>query len=372
MRFTLVVWLCAIFSSIFPVTTVTDSVDALIARHVAAVGGLERINAIHSFALHMRYTEGSYTSDHGYLAYMRPFYRIVGNPTLPINKDSILEGYDGSSWEYYGDPGIVVRTIGPAAAATRHGAQRFIDRLYDYRSQGIHIVLLGHRKLSGVDELVLRETLRDGSSENVLLNAKSYLIDATEAIVPMHAFGDRLHLIELYSDYHPIGGVLFAYRNSEVDESTGKTLDSSLVLSVDTNLAYDKSYFSPPQIERTPLQSMIQRIYDERDSAVAVMETYYDFHPIVAVNTQESADAIDFVGYQCLKMGHAESAYRLLKANVAANPRYAPSHFGLGRVLDTEGKRAAAASEYRRALALDPGYARAKLALQALIRSPLK
>ena len=84
--------------------------------------------------------------------------------------------------------------------------------------------------------------------------------------------------------------------------------------------------------------------------------------------TQATGDAVDFVGYQCLKMGHADTAVALLKLNVADNPRSARAHFGLGRALEASGDTAGAISEYRAAVAIDPGYARAQAALDMLIK----
>lgn len=338
----------------------------IVAQHVEAIGGSARIDALHSFGIHLRYTEGSHSSDHGYMAFQRPFYRVVGNPADPITVDTIREGYDGSAWEFYADPGIVLRTIGAAARATRHGAQQFIDPLVNYQARGVRLELTGTRMLGASNEFVLHATLRDGFQTNILVNTRTYLIDASEAVVPMHAFGRKLHTINIFRDYRPVGGVLYPFMTSEVDESTGKTLDSSRVLSVESNHVYPSAYFSPPTWNRTPLQQLIQRVYDERDQATAVMETYYDFMPVVDVHGKTAADAIDFVGYQCLKMGHPDSAIALLRANAIANPSYAPAYFGLGRALAAGGKRNEAVADFRRALALDPSYQRAKDALDAL------
>jgi hypothetical protein len=48
---------------------------------------------------------------------MRPYYKLVGNP---VGKPTLLEGSDGSTWEWYADPGIIQRTVGAASAAGRH------------------------------------------------------------------------------------------------------------------------------------------------------------------------------------------------------------------------------------------------------------
>ena len=100
-----------------------------------------------------------------------------------------------------------------------------------------------------------------------------------------------------------------AHRFQEIDEKTGATLTESAVTSVEINPSLPLSMFSPPIWDRTPLQQMIQRIYDERDEARSVLATYRDFTQLVDMHSGAVGDAVDFVGYQCLKMGHAILRY---------------------------------------------------------------
>ncbi len=166
------------------------------------------------------------------------------------------------------------------------------------------------------------------------------------------------------SDYHPEGGVMMAHRSREVDTATGRVLDESGVDSVEINPDLPIAIFSPPEWDRTPLQKMVQRIYDERTDPSAVMATYRDFRRLLGPATS-TGDAIDFVGYQCLKMGQIEAAVALLTQNVADNLRSARAHFGLGRALQAQGKKVAANAEYDRALAIDPDFVRARTARDA-------
>jgi tetratricopeptide (TPR) repeat protein len=94
------------------------SADMIVARYVAAIGGQEKLDAIQNVIIRGTYSEHG-QSGAAQLARMRPFYKLVGDP-LKRSKD-FEEGYDGSAWEFYGDPGIVFRTVGPASAAARHG-----------------------------------------------------------------------------------------------------------------------------------------------------------------------------------------------------------------------------------------------------------
>lgn len=308
----------------------SPSIDALVQRHVDALGGIERIHAIRSFVKHGWYYEGTLRLEHTYTAQRRPFYRVIGSPDHSL--DNIHEGYDGSAWEYYPDPGIVVRTVGQAARTSRHTAL-FDDPLVDYKSHGTALSYGGVQTYQGKPAYVIHVMLADGFQEDYFLDRDTYMLDGRAQLVPMHAYGTRYVTHDVYGDYRPEGGVMFAHTDKEIDASTGKVLDEGGVRSMEINPDLPISMFSPPEWNRTPLQQMIQRMYDERDETVAVLATYRDFAPLVQIQSTAAADAIDFVGYQILKMGHTGTAVALLRQNLADHPNYAAAKNGLARAL---------------------------------------
>ncbi|HKE37762.1 MAG TPA: tetratricopeptide repeat protein [Candidatus Baltobacteraceae bacterium] len=352
------------FALLFAVATPAQpAIDELLQRHAIALGGEAAIASIHSFVTHGWYQEGSFRIDGTYVAQMRPFYRVIGSPKDPLGE--IHEGYDGSAWEYYPDPGIVVRTIGQAARTTRHTAL-FDDPLVQPQQRGITLRLRGEETFYGHPVYVIHTRLADGYEEDYFLDSSSYLIDGRAEVVPMHAFGKRYRTQDVYDDYRPEGGVMFHHRDREIDASTGTVLDQGGVTSVDINPNLPVSMFSPPTWTRTPLQEMIQRLYDERDETASVMATYRDFGAVVDLKAAATGDAVDFTGYQILKMGHPETAVALLRQNVTDHPNSARAHFGLGRALVVAGDKAAAKEQFELALRIDPKYDRAQKALSDL------
>jgi tetratricopeptide (TPR) repeat protein len=157
---------------------------------------------------------------------------------------------------------------------------------------------------------------------------------------------------------------MMAHSDREIDTASGRVLDYGTLVSVEINPALPVEQFSPPEWERTPLQRMIQRMYDERTDTTAVLATYRDFRR--AFPEMASGDGVDFTGYQILKSGQTETSVALLTQNVADWPNSARAHFGLGRALDAAGKPQAARAEYDRALAIDPNFIRARTARDAL------
>ena len=174
------------------------SLDEILARHVQAVGGRDKIDAIHSVIQHLEYREGSFVIPDAFIARMRPYYKTIGDPK--DLKVDVNEGYDGSAWEYYGDPGVVIRTVGAAAAAARHGIE-IIDSLVDAKLMGTQVELLGNRTFEGKSAYKLHVTLSDGFEKELFLDSDSFLIVGDRRSAKIHAFGEPVLSENRIGDY---------------------------------------------------------------------------------------------------------------------------------------------------------------------------
>ena len=337
------------------------SVDEIVERHIQALGGREKIDAIHSVVQHLEYREGSFVIPNAFIARMRPYYKTIADPkdkTVEVN-----EGYDGSAWEYYSDPGVVVRTVGAAAAAARHGTE-IIDSLVDYKVLGTRIEVAGLEPFAGSPAYKLHVTLADGFEKDLFVDARSFLIVGDRRSAPIHAFGAPVRSENRIGDYRAVNGVLFPYTISEVEIDTGKELNSNTVQSFEVNKTLDPSFFGPPHYERTPLQQMLEQIYMERTDPVAVMWTYRGFR---AANPKvETRAGVEFIGYQMVKMGDFNGAIQLLAANANDYPKSASAQFGLGRAYTASGDPKKARDHFQKALEIDPNFKKATDGLNAL------
>jgi hypothetical protein len=335
--------------------------DAVIERYVAARGGLERMHGIRTMIYRGEYREGEHVSPNAAVTLMRPYYKLVGDAEHP-NPD-FAEGYDGSAWEFYRDPGIVVRTVGAASEAGRHAV--YIDGpLIGYRERGWEVALAGKERIDGRDAWHLAITMPDGFRQDDFIDAETWLLIAERKAAPIHAFGNKVTSEERIGDYRDVAGVLFPFAHKEVELSTGRVLNEMRWKEIVVNHDFDAAVFSPPEWPRTPIQILMAQLFAERSDVKAVMWTYRDFR--AAHPAADSDVAMQAVGYQILKMGDVASAVALLKENATAYPRSSRAAFGLGRALGSAGECTAASREFRRALALDGTYKRAEDALRAL------
>jgi Tetratricopeptide repeat len=337
-------------------------VDEIVERYVAARGGLDRIRAIRTLVYSGGvYREADYESPgDAFMAFARPYFRVVGNPESP---GAYMEGYDGAAWEWYADPGVVVRTVGAAAGATRRGAD-FEGMLVDYRRKGTTVELGESADIDGRPAYRLLVALRDGYTRVLFVDAESFLVVAERSSAPVHAFGEAVTSEARIQDYRPVVGVLFAHHYVETEIATGRTLNEMQWGKIEANRDLARAWFSPPVFERDDLQSFVENLYAERTDEAALVWSYAEFraaHPSV-----DTAKGVEFVGYQILKMGETDAAVALLEANARDHPDSASAAFGLGRALKSRGDLDGARTELERAVRLDPDHRRAAESLREL------
>lgn len=335
--------------------------DAIIARYAAARGGFDKLRAVESIIYRGVYREGDYQMPQAAMALLRPYYKLVGDPEHP--DPEFAEGYDGSAWEFYGDPGVVLRTVGAASAAGRH-ITTIDGPLLDYAAAGSTVTVTGIETVNGHRAYRILVRMRDGFEQEELIDAESWLLIAERKAAPIHAFGRRVASEERFGDYRAVDGVLFPFAHREVEIATGKVLNEMTWTSITLNHKLDPKSFSPPSFARTPVQSFLEQLYEERDDAVAVAWTYFDFrraHP--GVDTRKG---VEFIGYQMAKMGEHQAALELLRANEADYPREASAAFSVGRAYVAAGDAKHGRAAFERALAIDPKFDRAAKALAAL------
>jgi hypothetical protein len=337
------------------------SVAAIAARHVAALGGRNRIDAIKTISFEGAWVEGGQSLPMS-ARRMRPFYFLVAPKVDPAYD----EGYDGSSWEYYGEYGVALRTAGTPGDATRRGSE-FDDPLVDYVSTGKRLAIVGTTSIGGAPAYDILVTLADGFQKHVYVDAANSLIVGTRQVAKVHAFGPGITTQELVSDYRRIDGVLFSMTSKDVDLHTGREIDRLTWRSIAVNGDIPLTTFSPPKSANSmPLARFLERLYEERANAPACEAAYREYRSHAGGAGSKTEDGVEFIGYQMLKAGAVAAPIALLKANAADFPHSAAAQFGLGRGYQTAGEMSRARAAYRRALQLSPRYKRASQALKEL------
>jgi hypothetical protein len=339
----------------------TLSVDEIVDRHIQVLGGRQKLDAVQSVITRGEYREGSFAVPGAFMAKMRPYYKTICDPREKLG--DVCEGYDGSAWEWYKDPGVLLRVVGAAAAATRHGTE-LIDSLVDYKSRGTKIELVASDLFDSKPVYNLHVTRADGFEKHLFVDRQSFLIVGDRRAAPIHAFGAPVRSENRIGDYRQVDGVLFPFLVVEVEIGTGKELDRFVTQSITINTKLDPSFFAPPQHSTTPLQQFLEHLYMERTDPVSVMATYREFR--AANPGLDTRDGVEFIGYQMAKMSDFSGGVELLKANAADYPQSASAQYGLGRTYKAAGDVEKARTAFQRALQIDPTFKKAADGMNAL------
>ncbi len=334
----------------------------IVTRHIAARGGERALRALTS----LRFDGGNYREPgvegdgRAVMMLKRPYYKVVGHP---LRNPDFLEGYDGAAWEWFGDPGITLRTVGAASGAIRHFAD-VEGPFLDYANKGSSVELVGEATIEGRRAHQLRLTMMDGYATDFFIDSRSFQIVASRHTAPIHAFGEAVTSENRFEDLRSVAGVLFPFRGREVELGTGRELNAMQWGRIEANEELPDAWFSPPIRELTPLQRFIEQLFVQRADAAAMLWTYHWFrraHPEIDTN-----DAAQIAGYQALKMGDVAPATALLLRNASDQPASADAAFALGRAYAMGARAQEARAEFERALRLQPGHPRATRALAAL------
>lgn len=336
--------------------------DAIIERHIEARGGAAAIRAIRSLVFdHGAYREPGYQGDgSATMMLMRPYYKLVGHPE---REPDFMEGYDGAGWEWYRDPGIVLRTVADASAASRHFAD-VEGPFLDYADKGSRVELVGEVRIDRRPAYQIRLTMMDGYATDFFIDRRTYQIIASRHTAEVHAFGPAVTSETRFEDFRVVAGVTFPFRSREVEIATGRELNAMQWGSIEANVDIPASWFAPPDHVQTPIQTFIEQMFMQRDDAQAVLWTYHWFRR--THRDTDTREAAEIAGFQILKMEQIETAIALLERNARDYPNAATSAFGLGRAYAAAQRVADARREFGRALELDPHYERARRAMEAL------
>ena len=341
--------------------------DDLIAHAVAAMGGLERIHAIHSLVLRGFHYEGSYHQEFAAshtgtatMARMRPNLRLVGcRPEVPGCNGQwgrILESFDGThGWELNWPRQRLVRTVHFAERALRCGAE-FDPLFIDWRARGFAATWLGPQHLLGRDTVAVTITPPDCPAETYYFDPQSYRLVMKRLAIPVHARGAAVDSVQIVQEYRTVAGVKFPARTEEVALADGHVLGGGAWTSIEANVLPDAGAFQAPAVHPTGITAVVLRMLDAAATATpqAVLALYDAFRATPEGAAADTAYDMNWLGYELLKVDAYPAAIAVLGRMTEEHPQSPEVWDSLGDAYLQQGDRTRALSAFEHALALDP------------------
>lgn len=220
---------------------------ALVARNAAARGGAEAIESVSVFEADIHIVEATFEVDGHYVATRDGRMRV---DILAEGERVFTEALGrGGAWSWNPQDGAVAASEA-GRAALRHGIEFpfKLFGLHEMTRRGHRLEAAGREVVGGVEYDVLVLTLDDGFESRYYLNPGTGLIDRERQRRALHVDVDPTPaLIETeYSDWRPVGGVLFAHRSVEREVESGKVLATVTTRAIRLNTSPPAERFEKP------------------------------------------------------------------------------------------------------------------------------
>lgn len=189
-----------------------QSVEEIVARHIAARGGYDRLKAVQSMRIVRTY--GTFGANIPVVITKKRPALLRIDQTLP-NGRTAARGVTGSAaWDRSPD-GKVSERQPEAAAEARDIDADFDGLLVDYEKKGHKVAYKGRERIGGVDAHRLDIALASGGTRIVYLDAESFLERRQVGSMTLPQGNTRAEVVLTFSDYRDVGGLKFPFAIDE-------------------------------------------------------------------------------------------------------------------------------------------------------------
>lgn len=197
----------AVSAILFSLTLSAQTVDEIIAKHIAAQGGLAKLKAIQSIRM-----TGSFETGGMQAGFTQVFKRPMKmRLDISVQGLTMTQAYDvDKGWQVV--PFTGKKDPEPMTGDELKNAQEQADidgPLVDYKKKGNTVELIGKEKVEDKDAYHLEVTLKNGGARELYLDAVTFLGLKTSAKTMEH--GTEIELESFLSDYKEVNGLKFPF-----------------------------------------------------------------------------------------------------------------------------------------------------------------
>ncbi len=235
-----------VFLLCFVLTGRAQTVENIIKQNIAARGGLQQIEKVHSIQM------SGYATMNGMNA---PFTIMMERPgklriELHMQNNTIVQAYDGNvGWARIPDGnGSIVRPMSPSEAQSLKDEADFDGPLIHYKQKGNKVVLQGNVTTNGIDSYELLVTNPKGEKTTMLVNTHTYNITSEithKKVAGTNPVSSHMAKIETnYSDFKHVQDLVLPYTIETVVD--GKRISDLKINDIQLNPDFPDSLFAMP------------------------------------------------------------------------------------------------------------------------------
>ena len=201
-------WYIAATFFLFSLHLSAQTVDELVAKYIAAKGGMAKLKAIQTIRM-----TGSFDVGGGRQAVFTQLYKRPMKTRLDVKVQgmTMVQAYDGhNGWKIIPVPGKRDPEAMTSDELKAIKEQADIDGpLLDYKAKGNTVEKLGKETIDSGDAYHLRVTLKDGSVREMYLDARTFLVSKIVAKTTLQ--GAEVEIESNATEYRQIDGIMFPF-----------------------------------------------------------------------------------------------------------------------------------------------------------------
>ena len=228
-----------------PAPSAAQSVDEIVAKHIAARGGMDKIKAIETLKITRTVGTGIGSNVNVIVYKKRPqFYRGEQTAAVPGATMAPRGVNADDAWDTQG--GKIVKRNEQAEAETREIDADFDGLLVDWKEKGHTVTYAGRERLPGGDALKLSVRTKSGVDRTIYLDAATFLERRHTGQMTLPN-GRKANVVIDYSNWRDVNGVKFPVDSTE--DRTGDMPAQSFVIyteKIEANVPIDDALFATP------------------------------------------------------------------------------------------------------------------------------
>ena len=241
--------LCLTLLLTLPLTAAAQSADDILAKAIAARGGVDKIRSIQGQRVSGRISFGE-EAEGPFVVELKRTLKM--HMELTVQDKTLVRVYDGKSRGWANNP--FAGKMNPEAMnddELRNVSEEsdFDGPLVDYRSKGNQVELVGKDKVEGKETWRLKLTTKNGDVRYYLFDAQSFMLLKWEG---KRKFNSQEFPVESYfRDYRDVDGVKFAF---EIDSgSSASDINQKIMIDkIELNPSLEESRFARPPVPEPP------------------------------------------------------------------------------------------------------------------------
>jgi Outer membrane lipoprotein-sorting protein len=225
----------------FSLNAGAQTVDEVIAKNIAARGGLDKLQSVRSIRTTAKYTQGSFRAD----------FRQENKRADKVREEIIIQGmaqvqaYDGKTgWQIspFGgrkDPELLSQDDLKSLAVDAD----MDGPLIQYKEKGHKAELVGHDSMEGTDCFKIKLSMKNGDVRYYYLDTDSYLELKVEIQTTIRGALQESELY--YGDYEQVNGIYYPFTIEQAQKGSSSRAQIS-VEKIEQNIPLEDTMFSMP------------------------------------------------------------------------------------------------------------------------------